>query len=82
MVLIPAEAGAAFEPVTLSLAYRLGEVTLFDRKLVGLADRRHFLQQPVCAGPPEVPQGAGDCEFFFFPHLSGRSTPCSNQSPR
>ena len=75
MALIPAEVVKEFEPVTVSLAFRLGEVTLFDRKLVGLADRRHFLQQLASAGPPEVPQCAADCGFFFFPTYPVESAP-------
>ena len=58
---------SALEPVRVSLAYRLGEVTLFERTLEGLADRRHFTRQEVAAGLPALPQNVGATRFFFFP---------------
>ncbi len=63
------------EPVRVSLAYRVGEITLFERKLAGLADRRHFLKQEVAARTPRLPQDTGSTGFFFFPTYPVESPP-------
>lgn len=55
------------EPVRVSLAYRLGEVTLFERMLEGFADRTHFTRQEPVAGLPPVPQDGDGTQFYFFP---------------
>jgi hypothetical protein len=57
----------ALEPVHITLAYRLGEVTLFERTLEGLADRRHFTRQEVVTELPNVPHGTDESAFYFFP---------------
>jgi CelD/BcsL family acetyltransferase involved in cellulose biosynthesis len=57
----------AMEPVRVSLAYRLGELTLFERVLEGLADRTHFTLQESFAGLPSVPKGGDGTQFYFFP---------------
>lgn len=58
---------AALEPVRVSLAFRLGEVTLFERELVGLADRRHFTRKAVEPGPPDPPTDGSSVSFYFYP---------------
>lgn len=57
----------SLEPVRVTLAYRLGELTLFERTLEGLADRRHFTRQEVAAGLPDLPPDRAQSPFYFFP---------------
>jgi hypothetical protein len=54
-------------PVSVSLAFRLGEITLFERPLLGFADRRHFTRQEEVPSLPSVPAGAPLSQFYFFP---------------
>lgn len=58
---------SSLEPVRVSLAYRLGEITLFERGLEGLADRRHFTNQETLQTVPSIPVGADPSDFYFFP---------------
>lgn len=56
-----------FEAVDVTLAYRVGEFKLFERRLHGFADRRHFLEQSADEGIPELPAFRPGPGFFFFP---------------
>ncbi len=75
MVLASAAADLKYEPVAVSLAYRLGEITLFERRLTGLADRRHFLEQAVITGLPTVPKDGAMSDFYFVPTYPVESPP-------
>lgn len=57
----------SLEPVSVTLAYRLGELTLFRRELKGFADRSHFTRQVMAQGRPAIPDGAPASDFYFFP---------------
>ena len=55
------------EPVSVTLAYRLGELTFFRRELQGFADRTHFTRQAMSPGCPGIPAGSPPSDFYFFP---------------
>ncbi len=56
-----------YSAVNVSLAFRIGEFTLFERPLQGLADRRHFSRQEEVKGLPAIPAGPAASKFYFFP---------------
>jgi len=56
-----------WQPVTVSLAYRLGEIGLFEVPFRGLAYRRHFSKEKPFAQIPEPPPETSRQSFVFYP---------------
>jgi CelD/BcsL family acetyltransferase involved in cellulose biosynthesis len=57
-----------WQPVTVSLDYRLGEIGLFEVRFKGMAYRRHFSQEKPFPHIPEPPPETSGHTFVFYPN--------------
>jgi CelD/BcsL family acetyltransferase involved in cellulose biosynthesis len=67
--------GSDWQRVEVSIAYRLGEIALFDVTLEGIANRRHFARTEPLTQIPQPPAETENERFVFYPRYPVAFTP-------